>query len=60
MVILMEKGIVRFPWNLLIRAAAYDKMRTCTVLPLHQIKTVKREMNRRKMGLISNTPGDDY
>ena len=42
MVILREKGRCRSSSNLLIRAAAYDTVRTRTVLPIHQIKTVER------------------
>ena len=45
--------------NLLIRAAAYETMRAWTVLPLHQNKTVKKEMKRRRMVRINNTPVDE-
>ena len=39
MIILREKRRCGFSRNLLIRAAAYDTMRSRTVLPIHQIKT---------------------
>ena len=42
MVILKEKGGYIASRNLLIREAAYDTVRDCTVLPLYQIKTVER------------------
>ena len=56
MFILREKGRCRASRNLLIRSAAYDTARTQTVLPLHQIKTVEREMKRRRMVQIKNNP----
>ena len=39
--------------------AAYDTVRAPTVLPLHQIKTVERDMKIRRMVRITNTPGED-
>ena len=59
MVILMDKGRCRSSWNLLIRAAAYDTVSTWTVLPLHQIKTVDREMKRQRMVRINNNPVEE-
>ena len=41
-VILRDKGRYRASMNLLIRAAAYDTVRTQTVLPIHQINTFER------------------
>ena len=58
MVILRENGKGRFTRNLLIRAAVYSTMRTCTVLTLHQIKTFDRDMNIRRMICITNTQGE--
>ena len=58
MVILREKGGCIFSSNLLIRAATYGTVRTFTVLTLHQIKTVKRKMKRRRMVHPTNTPGE--
>ena len=46
MVILRERGRFRASRNLLIRAAAINTARARNVLPLHQIKTVEREMKR--------------
>ena len=45
--------------SLLIRAAAYYTVRALIVLTLHQIKKVDREMKRRRMVYLTNTPGDD-
>ena len=45
--------------NLLIGSDAYETMMTQTVLHLHQIKTVEREMKIRSMVRINNTPGED-
>ena len=59
MFILRDTGRCRASRNLLIRAAEYDTVRTRTVLPLHQIKTVDREMNIRRMVRINNTPVED-
>ena len=42
MVILREKGRCRESRNFIIRASTYETVRTQTVLPLHQIKTVQR------------------
>ena len=41
------------------RGPFWCKVRVQTVLPLHQIKTVKREMKRRRMVCINNTPVED-
>ena len=46
MLILRDKGRCRASRNLLIRAAAYETVRSRTILPLHQIKTVKMQMKR--------------
>ena len=59
MVILREKGRCRASRNLLIWTAAYDTMRVCTVLHIHQIKTVKREVKRQRMVRINNATVDE-
>ena len=59
LIILREKGRGGSPSNLLIGADVYDTVRTRNVLPLHQIKTVEREMKRRRTTCITNTPGKD-
>ena len=59
MVILRKKGRCRLSSNLIIREAVYDTARELTVLPLHQIKTFKREMKRQRMVCLTNTPGED-
>ena len=41
-----EKGRCRESRKLLIRADLYKTARNLTVMPLHQIKTVEREMKR--------------
>ena len=46
--------------NLIIRADAYDTMRTQTFLTLHQIKTVESKMKRQRMVCIKNTQVEDY
>ena len=60
MVILREKGRGRSLRNLLIRAASYDTARTHNVIPIHQIKRLQREINRRRMVSINHTPGGEY
>ena len=55
MVILREKLRGRSPRNFLIGSVAYDTMRNRTVLTLHQIKKVGREMKRWKMIRITNS-----
>ena len=42
MVILREKGRCILSRRILIRASEYDTVRSCIVLPIHQIKTVER------------------
>ena len=42
----MDKERCRASRNLLVRAAAYDAVINLTVLPLHQTKTVEREIKR--------------
>ena len=59
-VILRYKGRCRESRNLLNRADAYDTVRTQTVLPLHQIKTVESKMKRQRMVCIKNTQVEDY
>ena len=59
MVILRYKGRCKASSNLLIRADTYDTMRIRTVLPLHQIKTVEREMKRQRMVHMNNIPVGD-
>ena len=59
MFILRKKGRCIAPKKLFIRAAAYDTMRSRIVLPLHQIKTVKKETNIQGMVCLNNTPGED-
>ena len=59
MIILREKGRCISSRNLLIREAAYVTVRNLTVLPLHKIKTVEREMKRQSMLCINNTPVED-
>ena len=60
MVILGEKGRCIAPMDILIREAAYDNVRDQTVLPLHKIKTFKREIKRWRMLHTNNTPDEDY
>ena len=57
MVILSYNVRVGFPTNILIREATYHTVSNHTVLPLHQINTVKNDMNIWKMVSIKNTPG---
>ena len=59
MVILREKGRGRFSMNLLLRASAYDTVRTRTVLPIQEINTKNRKTKRRRMVHITQTTGDD-
>ena len=59
MVIMREKVRCIFSRNLLIRASVYDTVMARTVLPLHQIKTVEREMKIMGMVRLTNTPGKD-
>ena len=60
MITLRDKGRGILPMNLLIRAYAYETMRTWTVLPLNQIKSVKRETKIHRMVCIPNNTGEDY
>ena len=60
MVILREKVRCIASSNLLIRAAAYDTVRTQTVLPLHQIKVFGKEMKRHSTLRINNTLVENY
>ena len=55
--ILRNNGRGTLSRNLLTIAAAYDTARIHTVLPFHQIKTVDRDMKRRKTVRITNNPG---
>ena len=57
MVTMSEKGRVRSSRNIFTRAAAQDTVITRTVLPLHQIKTVDKDMKRHRMILIKNNKG---
>ena len=59
MVIMREKRRCIASRNLLVRAVLYDNMRTRTVLPLHQINTINREMKRQIMVQINNNPVED-
>ena len=45
--------------NLLLREAAHDTVRTRTVLPIQEIKTAKKKMNRWRMMCITKTPGEN-
>ena len=59
MVTMSEKGRFIFPMNIFTRAAAKDTVITRTILPLHQIKTVDRDMKRHRMIRINNNKGED-
>ena len=59
MIILRKKGRGILSINLLIRAAAYDTVRTRTFLPLHKTKTVERDTKRWIMVQITKTLGKD-
>ena len=59
MAILRDNGRGRFSSNLLLRKATYDTVRTCTFLILQEIKTVKRDIKRRRMVRINKNSGDN-
>ena len=59
-VILRNKGRSRFSRNLLTRTSDHDTLRSLTVLILHQIKTVQRELKIQRIVCITNTTGEDY
>ena len=58
MVILREKGRVQSSRSLLLKAAAYDIVSTHSDMPLQEIKTAEREIKRRSMVPLTNTPSD--
>ena len=39
--------------------SVYDTARDRTVLPLHQIKTSKKEMKKRRTVRLTKTPGEN-
>ena len=62
MVILRERGSVKYSHNLLFRASTYTyyTVRTFTFLHLQEIKTAERKINRQRMVRITRNTGDDY
>ena len=57
--ILRWKRSCRSSRNILIRESAYENVRDRTVLPLHQIETVKMDIKRRMMVHLNKNPGED-
>ena len=54
------KGSVQSPLNILLRESTYVTFRTRTVLNLQEIKTSKRDIKIQRMVSITKVPGDDY
>ena len=59
MVILIKNGRVIFSRDPPLKATSYETMMTRTVLDIWKTKTVKRDMNIKRIVHISNTPGEN-
>ena len=53
------KGSVQLPHNLLLRESAHDTVITRNVLPIQEIKTDKKYIKIRRIISITKTPGDN-